>query len=203
MPQRSFQLNFRWTCRLRDALERRGFWASNEDCEALSGLREVELSGPVIQRVDSILFPRDFGWDDFVQSIQCHREGQMVLYRNRRHLDPRTHRRIENRQRYVDQSYRGVEGQNVADCYRKNIHVLWLSQDVFISSINFHLAEPAAAPLVLWDYHMGLFQRAGGISHYAYLLSRFQDERVPALERLASRLPLDFIGQLTTPLPAS
>jgi hypothetical protein len=101
------------------------------------------------------------------------------------------------------------ESQKVSDSDRKDIHVLWLSADVFISSINFHLSLPAVEPLpaaqpqILWDYKVALHQNPRHFYLYAYLLGTFQDEPLPPLGRLSSRLPLDFLGHLTTPLPAS
>jgi hypothetical protein len=152
-----------WTCRLQDALARQGFWASYDDCEHLSGLSEVELSGPVINRADSTLFPRDFGWDDFVESIECECYGQMVLYRNGEDFPYADIDRHEGPHR----SHRAREGQKVSARDRRNIEVLWLSQDVFISSINFQVVQPAGAHLVLWDYRIYLCQQSSEISHYA------------------------------------
>jgi hypothetical protein len=80
-----------WTHRLRDTLERSHFWASNDDRAVLSEMREVELSGPVIRRIDSTLFPRDFGWDAFVQSIHPGYWDKLILYRNVADLDHITH----------------------------------------------------------------------------------------------------------------
>jgi hypothetical protein len=179
-------------------LERNGFWASNDDRDVLSGMREVEVLAPVISGVDPALFPRNFGWDDVVQLIPRFNWYTRILYRNAANLDPSTHGPAINRYAVEDRTLRILEGLTVAGCDRKDIHVIWLSADVFISTFDILLDAHPAQPRPLWDYSVSL----SSLQH-AYSLELFEDDGIVSPDRLASMLPLDFLGNLTTPLPAS
>jgi hypothetical protein len=112
----------RWTCRLRDVLERRRFCIEDHDVKPLSTLREAEF----VPSVD-VALPGEF---DFEKLKACFSSSMFItLYDYDEydlfHISP------------VDPPIRSLSGQLVTSEDLGRIGVLWLPPAVFISACRF------------------------------------------------------------------
>jgi hypothetical protein len=188
----------KWTCRLRDALERRGFWDELEN--PLSNLREAEFDDA------NGTFPDSFRWDTLRGCLRVCLRGCLcdggdtcvTLFDNRYHqrngLAPAFDRRDPK-----TQSIRRLCGTPVADLDRHDIDVLWLSPSVFISAVDFELPGADGDPMPDHDYVVHLTEKQHGreFRFYAFSLSWIEGNGFAA----PSPLPLQLLGHVAANLP--
>jgi hypothetical protein len=169
----------RWTCRLRDAFEARGFLSSEEDSMVLSQIKEAEF---VVAPNEA--FPHEFRWETFCSCFKhalFQREVTLVHsgadVAQGPHLVP-----AMNGSCWASRSARTMNGQAVSDLGHGDINILWLSPTVFISSVKFLETDQVQ------DYTVGLGGRRWSIT------------QLPAFDEVEfdepSRLPIDFFGHL-------
>jgi hypothetical protein len=176
----------RWTCRLRDAFEERGFLSSDADSSVLSQIKEAEFV------VDpDLAFPREFRWETFCSCFKYAQFGRLFsrTYEytladpsadavDRRGLVPAMNTRSR-----TSRSIRAMNGETINDLGQRNIDVLWLSPTVFISAVKFQTTNQ-----MIHDYEV-TFE---GISCFI--------TQLPAFDQVAfetpSPLPISFFQHL-------
>jgi hypothetical protein len=180
-----------WTCRLRDALEARGWLADASVSKQLTSMREAEFVG------SSGSFPGDFR----LEALQkcCYSRINQGLYLK----DPETNSRpnlvpaidTKNRSaRYI----RRLCGQPAIDFKDVLFSILWLSPTVFICTDCFYFGDDPVP-----EYNVSLLPRQlndlhsfddvrWGIGWYAYSFSSFGGTE--PYQRLT--LPMEFLGHV-------
>jgi hypothetical protein len=170
----------RWTCRLRDVLQRGGYQADT-GAPRLTCLREAEF----VRNVETNGFPSKFDWytlnDWFTdRAYFVNLYGETV----NGGIDCRCPFGVDA---YYEDPIRALEGQPVADGHGPKIDILWLSPAVFLSPYIFKLAGSLLA-----EYCVTVTQRGGSEKSYnVYSLCDFGDENHSA-NRL-SPLPLKML----------
>jgi hypothetical protein len=165
----------RWTCRLRDALEARGFLSSSADSKVLSQIKEAEFATP------NQGFPREFRWETFRSCFNNFRSESTTVTVTLVHPSADAADRrglvlaVNTR---VSRSIRAMNGQTVQDLSQRNIAVLWLSPTVFISGLQLRITDE------VHDYRV----KCGGIICFI--------TQLPAFDQVAfdepSPLPIAF-----------
>jgi hypothetical protein len=173
----------RWTRRLRDEIERRGFWIDDFaiDGQPLRDIREAQFV------CDDGGFPHGFRWDTLASCYS--QEGHNVVLvphgsTGSRPIDP-SHASYR--------AIRSLSGKEITDLTRNNINVLWLSQTVFISQIFFNLDGCCV------DEYKLTFRYGGydGMGIYVYALSSFEHGEPD----IHSPVPIAFLRHVTALLP--
>jgi hypothetical protein len=168
----------RWTCRLRDALEARGFLSSSADSLVLSQIKEAEFVAPKG-------CPSEFRWETFWSCFNNFRPESTavtvtLVYPSADAADRRGLVRAVNTR--DSRSIRALNGKTVNDLGQRNIAVLWLSPTVFISGVKFRITDE------VHDYALNF----GEIRCYI--------TQLPAFDQVAfdepSPLPIDFFQHL-------
>jgi hypothetical protein len=188
---------FRWTCRLRDALEKNRFQISDNDYSSLSGdserlstMREVELS------LENGAFPASLRWERFMSFYSNGAYERFDLCRKGSpHLSPA----IDSKSP-LSQSIRALSGRSVVESSEFKFDVLWLSPKVFLSRFSFTIVGNFR-----FNYAVILNGRGNSgvdpadIDFYAYAISSFggKSDLGPP-----SPLPLVFLCHLGATLPA-
>jgi hypothetical protein len=188
-----------WTCRLRDELERGGFFVLERHSQKLSEMREAEFVSP-----DGGPFPNDFRWEAFVASYASSKADTPPVYLFHRGdlppfgVDRPAHLAVD-RSSSIDQSIRSLSGQAVPDFTTKSIDVLWLSKTVFISPMEFFWRRVHKS--YLYEYGITLKPRATSqsITCYATALSSFGRGEVEE----PSSLAVQFLKHVSALVPES
>jgi hypothetical protein len=211
----------RWTCRLRDFFESRYDVDRLLRPDQLSLLREAELVGQGEE--SGLLFPDTLDWNTVVGSYRCGNELVMFYHPvedpkmrgvgqphyvvgmeglrtqiNQEHEDS-IHAAVELNN-ISPHAIRSLSGQTVDITNREPISVIWLTSDVFVSSMSFYVDVSAPEPFDPCTYKVVLINRQDPMKvfhFHAYSLSAFQNLTVAL-----SDLPLRFVRKLTEPLPA-
>jgi hypothetical protein len=128
----------RWTCRLRDAFEARGFLSSDTDSLVLSQITEAEFV------VDpAIGFPREFRWEAFCscfKPVPYDSNYVTLVYPSADAMEGRQDLVLAmNTPRQTRSSPRAMNGKTINDLGQRNIDILWLSPKVFISGVKFRI----------------------------------------------------------------
>jgi hypothetical protein len=180
----------RWTCRLRDELERGGFSVFEKHSQKLMAMREAELVGP-----DGGPFPDGFRWETFVASYAGSKADIITLLQ--RGFDGHGHLAVDPSSS-IDQSIRSLSGQAVSDFTTNAIDVLWLSKNVCISPMAFCRHMDMS---YLYDYGITLKPRATSksVTCYATSLSSLGLGEVEE----PSLLALQFLKYVTALVPES
>jgi hypothetical protein len=184
----------RWTCRLRDVLERRGLLvASLEKARIVSEIREAEFVA-----LDGA-FPTEFRWETLQSSSDPGRRGWLSLYPSDGY--PVADYRDVDFHSPISISIRSFSGQSIEDLQQHNIDILWLSKSVFVSRFCFTLEIEGAYRSFrrLSDYQLSFSCDAGMERHwfFATTLSSIQgDDRWEP-----SPLPIELFRHLTALLP--
>jgi hypothetical protein len=173
----------RWTCRLRDAFEARGFLSSTEDSLVLSQIKEAEFVVAPKQA-----FPQEFRWETFCSCFKRARYDSnyvTLVYPSVDAADRRDLVLAMHTPRQTRSSPRAMNGQAVTDLGQQNIDILWLSRTVFISGVKFRITNQ------IHDYEVTF----GEIRCFITQLQAFDqvafDEPSP--------LPIDFFQHLAPP----
>jgi hypothetical protein len=172
----------RWTCRLRDAFEERGFLSSNADSSTLSQIKEAEFVD-----VPNEAYPREFRWETFCSCFKPRSSNRNSVI-NLVYPDVDVAERqglvsVINIDTPTSRSIRDMNGLAVNDLGQRSIDVLWLSPTVFISGVAFYIANQ-----MINDYEVTF----KGISCCITQLQAF--DRVEFDEH--SPLPIDFFRHL-------
>jgi hypothetical protein len=174
----------KWTCRLRDVLESRGFWIDDRTHERepeWEMIREAQFA------CDDGCFPDGFRWDTLA-ACYSQKVYNVILVPHGSAgscpIDP-------NSASY--QAIRSLSGKEITDLTRHNINVLWLSQNIFISQIFFNLD----------GYCVDEYELTFRYDHYdrmqifVYTLSSFEDGEPD----IHSPVPIAFLRHVTALLP--
>jgi hypothetical protein len=191
----------RWTCRLRDALERRGFQVDRYALPRIAEMREAELVSM------NGVFPSDFRWETLVSRVRNRQNipglrvysgGGFQMWGGRprltfRDIDPHCP---------VSMLVRSFSGQPVEDSQQHKIDVLWLSASVFISC--FQITDVINGPGPMYRY---LFNYEASFSYNAGMTRQtFFASSLSIVEgdgrREPSPLSLAFFQHVTALLPA-
>jgi hypothetical protein len=166
----------RWTCRLRDEFEARGFLSSNVDSLVLSEIKEAEFVNP--------FFPREFRWETFCSCFKGATPDSSYVTL----VGPD----VEERRGLVSamsvdtpasRSILAMNGQTINDLGQRNIDILWLSPTVFISAVEFRIHHHQ-----VHDYEVGI----GSIFCFVTQLPAFHQEAFDE----PSPLSIDFFQHL-------
>jgi hypothetical protein len=167
-----------WTCRLRDVLERQ--LIEPERAKLLSTMTEAKFI------CDGGLFPDDFRWETLA-GCYSQKAGYIDLGTNDEPgylpIDP-------NCPSY--QAVRSLSGKDIADLTLRNINVLWLSRNVFISQIFFSRRYMCG-----YKYELTFLHNWSRTSIFVYTLSFFEHDE----QDLPSPIPVDFLRHVTACLP--
>jgi hypothetical protein len=176
----------RWTCRLRDEFEARGFLSSSADSLVLSRIKEAEFVD-----VEEGAFPPEFRWKTFSSCfkniIGYYRTLVTLVYPGADAADRQDLVLAMNTRLRTSRSIRALNGETVDDLGQGNIHILWLSETVFISAAQFRIANQ------IHDYEV----KVGYICCFITQLSAFDQV---AFEE-PSPLPIRFFQHLAPSVP--
>jgi hypothetical protein len=175
----------RWTCRLRNVLERRGSLAE------ISASRVPEMREAEFVTSESGTFPNEFRWDTFQAS--CDSLGRCTIFLDHRSASSdRVFPVDENRT--AAWTVGSLSWRPLLDFSETGINILWLSSTIFISPILFCTDDG-----VLHEYTIGFRDRTkdSATQYLVYSLSAFQGGAVHE----PSLLPLLFFTHLTAILP--
>jgi hypothetical protein len=177
----------RWTCRLRDVLERRGFLVPGHEFPRLAEMREAEFTS------ENGVFPSDFRWQALRSCLNSKHWGTFHLFNGGEFgnavpaVDPHSALSI---------SIRSISGQPVEDLQQGNINVLWLSPTVFIACVGFVVGT--STPLG-HGYELTFYERGTGcVVLCATALSSLEGDE----HGEPSPVPLEFFRHATALLPA-
>jgi hypothetical protein len=167
----------RWTCRLRNVLERRGS-LSEIIPSWMPEMREAEFVSS-----ESGTFPDEFRWDAFQESCDSHLHA--IILDVVPAVDATT---------TGDRTFCSLSWQPLLDFSEKGINILWLSSTIFISPMLILPDNDTA----LHEYMVGFRDRINRSStqYFVYSLSAFQGGEV----REPSLLPWLFFAHLPATL---
>jgi hypothetical protein len=173
----------RWTCRLLDVIERRGFWIDDfdSDGEPIWDIREAQFS------CDEGCFPAGFRWDTLGTCYSQKVYNAVLVPPN----STGSHPIDPNSAPY--RAIRSLAGEEITDLTRRNINVLWLSQNIFISQIFFNIEGYCVD-----EYELTFrYDRHDRMQIFVYTLSSFEDGEPD----MHSPVPIAFLRHVTALLP--
>jgi hypothetical protein len=180
----------KWTCRLRDTLERRRLWVHETSPNPLSNLREAECDN------ENAIFPDSFRWDTLRGCLRDEKDACTTFF-----TDPSQGIGLVPAFEQDDsglQSGRRLTGTRVADLDRQDIDVLWLSPSVFMSTVDFKLPDADGAPIHANDYAVRLAgKKDGEVLYYAYSMPFFEGTGFAP----PSPLPVQLLRHVAANLP--
>jgi hypothetical protein len=172
------------TCRLRDVLESRGFWIDDRT-------RDREPEWEMIREAHFVCedggFPDGFRWDTLASCYSQNVYNVILVPPGAAGSRPIDSNSASYR------AIRSLAGKEIKDLARRNINVLWLSQNIFISQIFFNLE----------GYCVDEYELTFRYDHYdrmqifVYTLSSFEDGEPD----IHSPVPIVFLRHVTALLP--
>jgi hypothetical protein len=179
----------KWTCRLRDLFERKGYQTYRWYEKLCSAIREVEFAGG--------RFPRKFRWATFRECCNYDEHGAVTPILSHTavssvdRLVPAIDLSSEEAQRIRSMSGRTIPS---ARFLRRKVDVWWLSPTIFISWMEIRLDDAC-----LEDFTVTFLEGGSGWKFRVYSMSAFGNQRqIPSW-----LVPIDFCRHLITLLPAN
>jgi hypothetical protein len=176
----------KWTCRLRDLFERKGYQTCDWSLKKCTEIREAEFVGGS--------FPEQFRWETFRESSNYVSRTVTLIFSRASvssvdHLVPAIDLNSEEAKQI-----RSRRGRPIRRLRPRNIDVWWISPTLFISWMEIFLDD---APLE--DFEVNFVERGSRWKFHVYSLSAFGSERqIPSW-----LLPIDFCRHLIALLPAN
>jgi hypothetical protein len=192
----------RWTCRLRDLLESRSNYCIDK------GL--ISTIGPSMREAELVSGRGDLSWESFLKCFHG-KETAVTLYNTESpdsYLAP-----VFEPGCQASQSIRSLSGQEISDLHEENVSVLWLTDDIFITSFYFSVRCSGEETASLHSYEVELQLRriptrtlyfcVGSLSAFETVLEEHShgpvtfDLPLAFLRRLTKSLPSDYFASLT------
>jgi hypothetical protein len=176
----------KWTCRLRDLFESKGYQTSRWNEKRCSEIREVEFAGRS--------FPKQFRWETFRESFNFYEERVVTEILSR--TTSNVHRLVPAIDLNSEEArkIRSKCGRPTWRLRRRTVDVWWLSPTLFVSWMKIFLDE-----VRLKHFEIVFLEGGCARTFYVYSLSAFGDRpQVPS-----SLLPIDFCRHLIALLPAN
>jgi hypothetical protein len=154
-------------CRLRDALEPRGYLVDSYIWDHAAAMSEAEI---VRQNNGEDSFPAELDWDVFQRFYRS--KERWITLRNPQDENPEITEPLFAADCPISQSVRTMSGSIVAEDDRESIDVVWLSPTVFVSSFMFGPWTGPGHPL-LTDYLIRFTKDGVESSLFAYSFPAF------------------------------
>jgi hypothetical protein len=180
------QTMLKWTCRLRDLFESKGYQTFTWSLKQCTEIREAEFVGGS--------FPEEFRWETFMECSNYESRTVASIFSrtsvsNIDHLVPAIDLNSE-----VAKQIRSMHGRSICRLRPRNIDVWWISPTLFISWMEIFLDKAR-----LEDFQVTFLEGGSGWEFHVYSLSAFGSER----QFPSWLLPIDFCRHLIALLPAN
>jgi hypothetical protein len=175
----------KWTCRLRDLFESKGYRTYDEHSQRSSAMREAEF-------VDGD-FPEQFRWEIFKHCFEQASPDYVFMFNRDSVAVMGGHAPVVAAYNPKSKHIRSMCGLPITGLLQRKIDVFWISPTVFVSWISFDLEGDC-----LYDFKVE-FTASHPLSCYVYSVSAFSDGR----RKPSSSVAMRFFRHLISPLPAN